>query len=86
MAAVTPGSANDQMVRAEFLRRQTALQREATQASKEAAQATKDNATYTKQTARYMLWTVLVLAASVTASRPGTGGAILMVGTWTTCV
>ena len=57
MAGVGPNSQNDMTARAEFLRRQTALQREA-------AQAAKDTATYTKKNARYMLWSVIVLAVS----------------------
>ena len=54
MAEITPGSNNDQVVRAEFLRRQTEYQREATQAAKEAAIATR-------KSARYMLWSVIAL-------------------------
>src|SRR5215470_7014481 len=57
MANISPGSNNEMTARAEFLRRQTALQREATQAAKDAA-------TYTKENARYMLWSVIVLAVS----------------------
>jgi hypothetical protein len=59
---ISPGSNNEMTARAEFLRRQTTLQREATQAAKEAAQAAKDTAIYTKKNARYMLWSVVVLA------------------------
>jgi 2-phosphoglycerate kinase len=50
MASVTMNSQNDQMVRAEFLRRQTL--------------AAEDTAGYTKTNARYMLWSVIALAAS----------------------
>jgi hypothetical protein len=57
MAGVGPGSPNEMTARAEFLRRQTALQREATQAA-------GDTATYTQRSARYMLWSVIVLAIS----------------------
>jgi hypothetical protein len=57
MAGVGPGSPNEMTARAEFLRRQTALQREATQAA-------RDTATYTQRSARYMLWSVIVLAIS----------------------
>jgi hypothetical protein len=52
---------SEPLARAEFLRRQIALQREATEAAKESAQAAKDTATYTKRNARYMLWSVVVL-------------------------
>jgi hypothetical protein len=54
------------LARAEFLRRQIALQREASEAAKESAQAAKDTATYTKRNARYMLWSVVILAISST--------------------
>ena len=61
MAGVGSGSQNDMTARAEFLRRQTQLQREATQAA-------KDTATYTKENARYMLGSVIVLAISALIS------------------
>lgn len=59
MAAIggTSDSENGRTARAEFLRRQTVLQEEATKAS-------KDTAEYTKRTARYMLWSVIVIAVA----------------------
>lgn len=51
------GNSNIQTCQAEFLRRQTVLQAEATC-------ATKDTADYTRRNARYMLWSVIVLAIS----------------------
>ena len=53
---------------AEFLRRQTLLQREITKAAQESAEAAKDAAKYTKQNACYMLWSVVVLALSSIAN------------------
>jgi hypothetical protein len=55
MASVTPGSPNDQAVRAEFLRRQTL-------AAIDEATAAQDTAKFTRNSARYMLWSVIVLA------------------------
>ncbi len=59
MAAVggLSDSENERTVRAEFLRRQTVLQQEATKAA-------KDTAEYTKRTARYMLWSVIAIAVA----------------------
>jgi hypothetical protein len=57
MASISPGTPNEMTARAEFFRRQTALQREATQAA-------SDTATYTQRNARYMLWSVIVLTIS----------------------
>jgi hypothetical protein len=54
MAGVTPGSLNDQEVRAEFLRLQTL--------------AAKDTAEFTRKNAQYMLLSVAVLAASSMAT------------------
>jgi len=68
MSDISPGSNNEMTARAEFLRRQTLLQREATQAAKDAAQAAKDTAIYTKKNARYMLWSVVVLAVASVVS------------------
>jgi len=68
MASISPGTSNEMTARAEFLRRQTALQREATQAAKDAAQAARDTAEYTKINARHMLWSVGVLAFSAAIS------------------
>jgi hypothetical protein len=59
-----PASPDEMVAQAEFLRRETGLQREATQAAKDAAQAAKDTAEYTKRNARYMLWSIVVLTAS----------------------
>jgi len=56
-ASVSPGTANDQLADAEFTRRQTVLQQEATQAAIESA-------VYTKRNALYMLLSVIVLALS----------------------
>jgi len=61
MASVTPGSPNDQVARAEFLRRQTL-------AAIDAAKAAKDTAKFTRDSARYMLWSVAVLALSSIAT------------------
>ena len=49
MAIVSPQSNNEMTARAEFLRRQTLLQREATAAAKEGARAAKDTATFTEK-------------------------------------
>jgi hypothetical protein len=57
MAGVTQGSLNDQAAKAEFMLRQTNLQKEATQAA-------KDTALYTQRYTRYMFWSVVVLALS----------------------
>ena len=61
MADVTQGSPNDQMARAEFLLRQTNLQ-------KEVAKAAKETALYTRRYTRYMFWSVVMLAVSAIAS------------------
>jgi hypothetical protein len=58
---VQPGSAAEMMARVEFLRRQTELQREATQAAKATAE-------YTQASACYMGWSVIVLALSSLAT------------------
>jgi hypothetical protein len=50
--------------RAEFLRRQTGLQREATDAAKQAAKAAADTAAYTRRNANYVLISVIILAIS----------------------
>ncbi len=57
MAGVTAGSGNDQAAKAEFLRRQTEFQRQATEA---AIQTASETQRYT----RYMFWSVVILAAS----------------------
>jgi hypothetical protein len=57
MAQIGAGSPNDQVAKAEFLRRQT-------QAQIDAAKAAEDTAVFTRHNARYMLWSVIVLAAS----------------------
>jgi hypothetical protein len=59
MAAVggTPESENRRIVTAEFLRRQTVFQEEATKAA-------KDTAEYTKRTARFMLCSVIAIAVA----------------------
>jgi hypothetical protein len=54
MAGITMNSQNDQLVRAEFQRRQTV--------------AAEDTAVFTQQNARYMLWSVIVLALSSIAT------------------
>ena len=59
-----PGSQDDQMARAEFMRRQTEMQIKAMYAALEAAGAVKATARYVRRNARYMLWSVIVLAAS----------------------
>lgn len=64
MANVSPGSNNEMTARAEFLRRQTTLQRESTEAAKAAAQSAEETAKYTRQMAKYMLWSVWAVAAS----------------------
>jgi hypothetical protein len=68
MSGVTPGSPNDQMAHAEFMRRQTAMQREATDAAIQAAQASNEAVKYTRANAGYMLWSVIVLAAASVAN------------------
>jgi hypothetical protein len=54
MAGITMNSQNDQLVRAEFLRRQTL--------------AAEETAAFTRSNARYLLWSVIVLAASSIAT------------------
>jgi hypothetical protein len=67
MARSGPGSPNDQVVRAEFMLRQTVfMERQAAAAEKTAT----ETARYTK----YMFWSVLVLAVSSLVS--------LLVGVW----
>jgi hypothetical protein len=51
---VTAGSANDQVAKAEFLRRQTL--------------AAEETASFTRRNARYMLLSVVVIAVSSTTS------------------
>jgi hypothetical protein len=57
MAAGQPGSQRDHEAQAEFLRRQTLFQQEASQAARATAASTSE---YTK----YMFWSVVVLAVS----------------------
>jgi hypothetical protein len=61
MAGISMNSPNDQIVRAEFLRRQT-------EAAQESAEAATETADYTRNSARYMFWSVVVLAASSIAT------------------
>jgi len=60
-STVGPGSENDQTVKAEFLRRQTALQVEVTQ-------ATKDTAASTRRSAHYLLASVIAILISALIS------------------
>lgn len=61
MATISAGSPNDQVAKAEFLRRQT-------QAQIDSAEATKITAVFTSRNAKYLLWSVVVLAASSIAT------------------
>jgi hypothetical protein len=61
MAGVSQGSPNDQAAKAEFMLRQTKLQRETTQAA-------IDTALYTRRYTRYMFWSVVILALSAVGS------------------
>jgi hypothetical protein len=61
MASVGVGSQNDQVARAEFLRRQTL-------AAGEAAKAAEETAAYTRRNAHYILLSVVVLAVSSIAT------------------
>ncbi|HVA89127.1 MAG TPA: hypothetical protein VNL71_04730 [Chloroflexota bacterium] len=68
MANVAPGSNNEMTARAEFLRRQTALQRESTEATKAATQAAQETAKHTRRMATFMLWSVWAVLASAAIS------------------
>ena len=64
MSNASPGAGLDQVARAEFTRRQTLMQRQATDAAIAAANAAEETAQFTRDNARYMLWSVIVLAAA----------------------
>jgi len=64
MSNAEHGSRTHTVALAEFTRRQTLAQLQATQAQIDAAEAAKETAIYTRQNAKYLLWSVIVLASS----------------------
>jgi hypothetical protein len=64
MSNAEPTSCAHTIAVAEFMRRQTLAQLEATRAQIEAAGAAKETAIYTQRNAKYLLWSVIVLAVS----------------------
>jgi hypothetical protein len=66
MSNAEPTSRAHTIAIAEFTRRQTVAQLEATRAQVEAARAAKETAIYTQRNAKYLLWSVIVLAVSST--------------------
>jgi uncharacterized membrane protein YqiK len=78
MSNAEPTSRTHTIAVAEFTRRQTLAQLEATKAQIEAAGAAKETATYTRLNAKYLLWSVVVLAGSSMFTLLLTGLGLLM--------